>query len=346
MLTDVSTGWTECLALQFRGQETVLSALGQARQLLPFPLLGLDTDNGAEFLNSELLRYCRTEKITFTRCRPYRKNDQCHVEQKNGSIVRRIVGYDRYEGGEACRSLATLYGVLRLYTNYFQPSLKLISKEREGSRVTKRYDRAQTPCQRLLASELIGDEAKSLLRAEYAQLDPVELLRQIEHLQGLLWRHAHRPAADILAAASPPTTQASSVTADHTAKMPMLQPPQPSERREDASENVVRFYRATRKPYRKPSAPRYWRTRADPFADVWADIEERLERDPSAETKVLFHQLQRLHPARFADGQLRTLQRRVRTWREARAVYCEGVVVPVNLLPTNGTATTLGNILT
>ncbi len=143
VLTDVSTGWTECLALAFRGQETVLSALGQARQLLPFPLLGLDTDNGGEFLNSELLRYCRTEKITFTRCRPYKKNDQCHVEQKNGSIVRRIVGYDRYEGGEACRSLATLYGVLRLYTNYFQPSLKLISKERAGSRVTKRYDRAR-----------------------------------------------------------------------------------------------------------------------------------------------------------------------------------------------------------
>lgn len=132
-LTDVSTTWTECLALLMHGQEAVLSGLEQARGLFPFPILGLDTDNGSEFLNAQLLGYCRAEKITFTRCRPYKKNDQCHVEQKNGSIVRRMVGYDRYEGSEACRQLAALYGVLRLYNNFFQPSMKLIFKERRAA---------------------------------------------------------------------------------------------------------------------------------------------------------------------------------------------------------------------
>src|SRR5262245_32034841 len=94
-LTDVATGWTECLALLRHSQEEVVSALKESRSLVPFPLLGLDTDNGSEFINNELLCYCREERLTFTRSRPYKKNDQCHVEQKNGSVVRRIIGYDR-----------------------------------------------------------------------------------------------------------------------------------------------------------------------------------------------------------------------------------------------------------
>lgn len=110
VLTDIATGWTECLALLLRGQDHVMIALNQVRPILPFPLLGLDTDNGSEFLNRELFQYCQNEQINFTRCRPYRKNDQCHVEQKNGAIVRRVIGYDRYEGAAACKELATLYG--------------------------------------------------------------------------------------------------------------------------------------------------------------------------------------------------------------------------------------------
>jgi hypothetical protein len=160
----VATTWTECLALLMHGQEAVLSGLEEARRLFPFPILGLDTDNGSEFLNSELLRYCRDQKISFTRCRPYKKNDQCHVEQKNGSIVRRMVGYDRYEGDAACRQLAALYGVLRLYNNFFQPSMKLVSKERKGARVLKKYDKAQTPYQRVLAEPTISDVVKESLR--------------------------------------------------------------------------------------------------------------------------------------------------------------------------------------
>ncbi len=145
-LTDVDTGWTECLSLLVREQDIVVKAIDAARRLIPFPMLGLDTDNGKEFINYTLLDYCRRESITFTRSRPYKKNDQCHVEQKNGSIVRRVIGYDRFEGMEACRILSRLYQQLRLYVNFFQPSLKLIDKERIGSRIVKKYDQAQTPC--------------------------------------------------------------------------------------------------------------------------------------------------------------------------------------------------------
>jgi len=129
VLTDVATGWTECLPLLHHGYNDVLQALDQARGLLPVPLLGLDTDNGSEFLNYPLLEYCARAKITFTRGRAYRKNDQCYVEQKNGSIVRQIVGYDRFEGDLAYHQLAELYRALRLYVNVFQPSLKLVLKQ-------------------------------------------------------------------------------------------------------------------------------------------------------------------------------------------------------------------------
>jgi len=116
-LTDIATGWTECLPLLSRGQEAVVAALKRAQQLLPFPLLGIDTDNGAEFINVELLAFCEQEHITFTRGRPRRSNDQCYVEQKNGQIVRQVVGYDRFTGEQAYRQLTELYRALRVYVN-------------------------------------------------------------------------------------------------------------------------------------------------------------------------------------------------------------------------------------
>ena len=128
-VTDVAIGWTECLAIPYRDQDTVLKSLEIARRRLPFPLLGLDTDNGSEFLNYALVAYCERESITFTRSRAYKKNDQCYVEQKNGSVVRRFVGYERFEGLTPCQVLSRLYQVLRLYVNFFQPSMKLISKK-------------------------------------------------------------------------------------------------------------------------------------------------------------------------------------------------------------------------
>ena len=199
-LTDIATGWTECMALIRRSESDVSAAIHAVRQRLPFPLLGLDTDNGGEFINYDLFRYCEREKITFTRSRAYRKNDQAHVEEKNGSVVRRLVGYDRYEGIEAWRSLTALYGVLRLYVNFFQPSAKLLSKERKEGRTTKRYDKAQTPYQRILSSTAVGEDGKTQLRASYERLDPAVILRELEHLQDRFWEHAHKkesPTKDI-----------------------------------------------------------------------------------------------------------------------------------------------------
>jgi hypothetical protein len=194
VLTDVATGWTECLPLLHHGYDDVLRALDQARGLLPFPLLGLDTDNGSEFLNYPLLEYCERAQITFTRGRAYRKNDQCYVEQKNGSIVRQIVGYDRFEGELAYHQLAQVYRALRLYVNFFQPSLKLVLKRREGSQVYRRYDAAQTPFQRLLAADVLDEAARARLVALYEALDPVQLLQQLQHLQEALWRQAVVPS--------------------------------------------------------------------------------------------------------------------------------------------------------
>ncbi len=189
-VTDILTGWTECLALRTRSQQTVHGAIVQARMRLPFPLVGLDSDNGTEFINDLLLRYCQQEQITFTRSRPYQKNDQAHVEQKNWSIVRQTVGYDRYEGQRACEALAALYEVLRLYTNFFQPSMKLQSKERLGSKVKKTYDTAKTPYQRVLEAEQVTQATKDRLQGQYHTLNPVALLRQIHRAQETLWQLA------------------------------------------------------------------------------------------------------------------------------------------------------------
>jgi hypothetical protein len=127
-VTDVATGWTECLGVWGKGQAAVFAALEQARARLPLPLLGIDSDNGSEFLNALLVRWCAREQITFTRSRPYWKNDQAHVEQKNWSVVRRLLGYDRYESAAALAALHQVYGWLRRWCNHWQPTLKLIAK--------------------------------------------------------------------------------------------------------------------------------------------------------------------------------------------------------------------------
>lgn len=145
VLTDIKTGWTECKALLYKDQDFVVQALADVQKRLPFLIRGLDTDNGSEFITSKLLAYCEREAITFTRSRPYKKNDQCFVEQKNGQIVRRLVGYDRYEGLEAARVLTELYEVVRLYVNFFQPSMRLVSKSRIGAKTKRIYDVPRTP---------------------------------------------------------------------------------------------------------------------------------------------------------------------------------------------------------
>jgi len=187
-VTDVATGWTETQAVKNKAQQWVFEALKDIRARLPFPLLGIDSDNGGEFINNHLYRYCQEEKITFTRTRSYRKNDNCFVEQKNYSVVRRAVGYGRHDTQEEQAIINDLYKELRLFTNFFQPSMKLIGKTREGSKVVKKYDKPLTPYRRVLASLDISDSDKAKLKAIYRNLNPAALKRRITKLQQRLLR--------------------------------------------------------------------------------------------------------------------------------------------------------------
>jgi hypothetical protein len=178
--TDVATGWTECFSLPHRSQIAVRDALHQLRTRLPFPLLGIDSDNDSVFINNLMLQYCKTEGITFTRCRPYKKNDQCFVEQKHWSVVRRTIGYHRYESKVAHHLLAEIYEELHLFTNMYQPTFKLKSKKRTGAKVCKLYDTPQTPLQRVLDTKLLSAENSSHWQAVYLNINPAELRRRID----------------------------------------------------------------------------------------------------------------------------------------------------------------------
>lgn len=186
--TDLSTGWTDVTALLHRSQQAVSEAIHRMRHRLPFPLLGIDSDNGSEFINDLLYRYCLDEHIIFTRSRPYKKNDQAHVEQKNWSVVRRAVGYDRWETEQELALLENVYEDLRPYINFFQPSFKLIAKQRIGNQTIRRYDPAKTPYLRVFQRKDISTEAKARLTYLYVQLNPAELRRGIDQKTAILWK--------------------------------------------------------------------------------------------------------------------------------------------------------------
>lgn len=192
---DVATGWTECQAVWGKGYQRVKQAVHWVQTRLPMPLHAFHTDNGGEFLNHLLLPWCRTSGIAMSRGRPHRKNDQAYAEQKNWAIVRRLIGYDRYSSRAAYLELRGLYPCLRLYWNFFQPLRKLTAKEHHGARVTKRYDRAQTPYQRLLASAILTAVQRQALTAQYQHLNPVALRTELHARLQRLWRLADRPAA-------------------------------------------------------------------------------------------------------------------------------------------------------
>ena len=160
-LTDIATGWTECAPVLVREQTLLTEVLSEMRKLLPFPLLGFDTDNDCVFMNETVRDYCKEAGVEFTRCRPYRKNDQAWVEQKNGAVVRHTVGYRRYEGLEAAAALTRLYRSLRLFVNFFQPSFKLAEKSRDGAEVKKRYHGPATPHQRLVSDPRTTKETRA-----------------------------------------------------------------------------------------------------------------------------------------------------------------------------------------
>jgi hypothetical protein len=181
-VTDVCTGWTEMRTVPTTAQTHVFAALEQIRTQLPFPLLGIDSDNGQEFINDELWRYCRQEHITFTRGRVGRKNDNAFVEQKNWSVIRRLVGDMRLDTTRQVNQLNALYAVYRLYVNHFLPVQKLVTKERQGHRIKRSFDAPQTPYQRTLDSPQVDAQAKRKLRRIHAQLDVVQLKRQIDEM--------------------------------------------------------------------------------------------------------------------------------------------------------------------
>ena len=292
--TDVCSGWTEAVPLLVREQGLVVQGLEVIAQQLPVTLRGIDSDNDGAFLNDTLVNYCTHRHIEFTRSRAYHKNDQAWIEQKNGALVRRFVGYERYSGPIAGQALAHLYAAVRLYVNYFQPSLELMSKTRDGARVTKRYRAPATPCERLLAHEAVGVGVKNALREQRGRIDPVALLHTIREAQSALMAIArpethpdlHRVPLEQFLSQLPELWRGGEVRPTHSPR---------------------------------PACRRTWRTRKDPFDGVWAQVLLWLQHEPDATAKDLLERLRTLHPHRFGNGQLRTLQRRVREWRHVMA---------------------------
>jgi len=187
-VTDVPTGWIDIKAIKNKAQIWTFNALKEIKERFFFPVKGIDSDNGSEFINAHLLNYCEKEHITFTRARPYRKNDNCFVEQKNYSVVRRAVGYLRYDTDEELRIMNELYDVLSLYTNFFLPSMKLLEKTRMGSKVIKKYDKPETPYKRIIALDAVSEEVKEKLRRTYEELNPLSLKRQMDKFAQELWK--------------------------------------------------------------------------------------------------------------------------------------------------------------
>ena len=293
--TDVSSGWTEFLPLLAREQSLVVEGLNAIFQQILFPVLGIDSDNDSAFINDTLLAFCQKHHIEFTRSRAYHKNDQAWIEQKNGAVIRRMVGHERFSGVVAGQALAHLYQAARLYVNYFQPSFKLRKKIRHGAKVKRTYYPPATPCDRLLKHPAVDDQTKEKLRLQRKQLDPVKLLYRIRHGQSALAalastdstpRGPGRESLDQFLAQLPRLWQAGEVRPTHRNISPKL---------------------------------RHWRTRKDPFGDVWYDVLCWLQQEPDATAKILFERLQDDYPGRFPEGQLRTLQRRVREWRTVMA---------------------------
>ena len=303
VLTDISSGWTECVALVAREQTLVVEALEALQCQLPIPLLGIDTDNDGVFINESLIKYCESHDMEFTRSRAYLKNDQAWIEQKNGAVVRRFVGHQRLKGILAAQVLGRLHRLTRLYVNFFQPSFKLRHKTREGAKVRKSYFPPATPCDRLLKNEKVSEEAKERLREQKASLDPVQLLHTIRELQATLAALASSNGYENGA------TPESKSLAEFLKQLPRLW--------KDGE---------VRPTHRKaPSSPRNWRTRVDPFESVWPELLDWLQRDPDTTAKDLFQRLRTKYPETYKDGQLRTLQRRVRGWRRAMARELIGI---------------------
>jgi hypothetical protein len=294
VLTDIASGWTECAPLLFREQQLLVEVLTVMREVTPLPILGFDTDNDTVFINETVKGWCDAAGVVFTRSRPYRKNDQAHIEQKNGAVVRRMVGYRRFEGLAATDALANLYRPMRLFVNFFQPSFRLAEKVRDGSLIRKRYDGPLTPHQRLVADPRTPQAVKDALDARHATLDPVSLLRDIRAAQRALIEIAD--SAPVAPSAAPPLEA-------------FLDSLKVAWRSADA-------IRPTAQP--KPSKPRY-RTVPDPLEAVTDKLKTWFDADPGATGRQLLDRLQAAYPEVYPDHLVRTVQRRLKIWRRESA---------------------------
>jgi hypothetical protein len=221
-MVDVATGWTECLPLVTRDGSLVVEAMKHVQSLFPWLLRGVDFDNDSAFMNDVVVPWCREQKLEVTRSRAYKKNDQAFVEQKNGAVVRRLMGYGRFEGVETARVMGRLYAAARLYINFFQPSFKLKEKRREGAKVIKRYHAPSTPFERALAHPKVPAAVKQRLHEQYRTLDPVALLAEIraaqEELGNRVDRRAGKDVTPKLIQSSAPDAVAFARTLGTTAK--------------------------------------------------------------------------------------------------------------------------------
>ncbi len=334
VLTDVSTGWVECFALLHRSATAVIHALEKAHKLIPFPILGIDTDNGSEFINADLLEYCEKKEITFTRGRAYKKNDQCYVEQKNGVVVRQIVGYDRFEGQHAYIQLTELYRAVRLYVNFFQPSMKLKKKSRIGSKLKKIYYPAQTPFQRLKYAKCIPNKTTQKLESINHTIDPVRLLKQVQVLQDALWRHV------VLEKQNSSFNDTGIKSKTSFKFQPSICGESKKYQVEVNEEDLIlppgirnkRQYRKTK----KPRVKHWWRTRKDPFENVWDEVCKWLENNPELTATLMLLKLQENYPGEYKNSQLRTLQRRVKAWRKKAIIMYEDKVLEEDLIIKSG----------
>jgi hypothetical protein len=299
VMTDIASGWTECFALLRRSGQAVIEGIQQIREELPFPILGIDTDNGSEFINKEMVEFCVEEQITFTRGRAYRKNDQCFVEQKNGSIVRQVVGYDRYDGQQALRQLNELYRNLRQYINFYQPSMKLKTKTRNGAKAHRTYSPAQTPLQRIFATDTLSPPAREKLEQLRWSLDPVMVLRLIRGQQDAFWKLAYVTPATWTKVTMP------KVCTPEAAPPVAVDPP------EAVPEIRARKYHRSGKPKTQ---------RPGPLDSVDALLHSWVLASPKTSCKGLLRKLQLRWPGTYPDSNLRLLQQKVSKWRRAAGI--------------------------
>jgi hypothetical protein len=307
-MVDVATGWTECFPLIVREAALVVEALERAQSLFPWCLRGLDFDNDSAFMNDVVVSWCRSHDIEVTRSRAYKKNDQAFVEQKNGAVVRRLVGYGRLQGVDAARALARLFAAARLHINFFQPSFKLKEKRREGGKVVKRYHSPETPYERALAHPAVDEAFKRRLREMYCALDPLVLLAQMREAQTDLGRRVDQRAGTVTAAVAPVQSDMVIFAGG----------------RGDAWKKGEQRVIHRRRYMRRGPVPRR-PSMLDPYIHV---IEECLASAPHLSAVEILVRLGGQAPDQFGKGQLRTVQRVVKKWRSKRARSLAACIQP------------------